>query len=91
MPSHQFTSIRNGGVVHACICGGFKFESSNSAAIRPRGLPFRLELQQTPTYHSSTCLTSPYSYGLFKAADKKLLSSDNLAERLNSVEKITKE
>ncbi|EGO56957.1 hypothetical protein NEUTE1DRAFT_65898 [Neurospora tetrasperma FGSC 2508] len=30
-------------------------------------------------------------YGLFKAADKKLLSSDNLAERLNSVEKITKE
>ncbi|AEO71163.1 be10542b-05de-4a15-85ae-7a9c5ba3330e [Thermothielavioides terrestris] len=30
-------------------------------------------------------------YGLFKATDKKLLSSDNLADRLSTVEKINKE
>lgn len=32
-----------------------------------------------------------HSYGLFKAADKKLLDSDNLSDRLSTVDKIVKE
>jgi nucleolar protein 58 len=30
-------------------------------------------------------------YGLFKAADKKLLDSDNISDRLSTVDKIVKE
>lgn len=36
-------------------------------------------------------LTDPHSYGLFKAADKKLLDDDNLNDRLSTVDKIVKE
>lgn len=36
-------------------------------------------------------LTVFCSYGLFKAADKKLLDADNLSERLSTVDKIVKE
>jgi hypothetical protein len=38
-----------------------------------------------------TELTVDCSYGLFKAADKKLLDADNLSERLSTVDKIVKE
>ena len=36
-------------------------------------------------------LTRDCSYGLFKAADKKLLDADNLTDRLSTVDKIVKE
>jgi hypothetical protein len=40
---------------------------------------------------TTVALIHACSYGLFKATDKKLLSSDNLADRLSTVEKINKE
>ena len=36
-------------------------------------------------------LTSDGSYGLFKAADKKLLDDEKLSDRLSTVDKIVKE
>jgi hypothetical protein len=42
-------------------------------------------------FHQGFWANIDYSYALFKAADKKLLDSDNVSERLSTLDKIIKE
>ena len=72
---------RRPGPPSCCLQSG-RHAIPSSPSPRRRRLPIPLWIP---------VLTRGCSYGLFKAADKKLLDSDNIQERLSTVEKINKE